>query len=146
MLPNESSKIIPESERLTWDLFHLYPHLCSSLPFIIFSPFMRNNFYGHYIVSTFIWILNLVCSHIPGLYSLSTFSVAHIFHIITIWLFHILFISLSPPSPECELLHGGELVSINICIHRAWVYSPCTFPWNEWVWPCFFIDLWWISM
>ena len=67
-----------------------------------------------------IWILSLCGNIFLGCILCPPFLWFIFFHLVTIWLFHILFISLSPSPPDCELLHRREVASL-ICIHRAWL-------------------------
>lgn len=119
---NESSKIIP----WVWKThLRFIPSLSSSLLLLALhyiQPFWGTIFTGHYIVSTPHMNSKSECNIFLGCILCPPFLWLIFFHIITIWLFHILFISLSPPSPECELLHGGELVSL-ISVSTGLAYS-----------------------
>lgn len=146
MLPMSPAKLSRESERLTWDLFHLYPHLCSSLSFIIFSPFEGTIFTVTTFVSTPHMNSKSRCNIFLGCILSVHLSVAHIFSY-----YHDLIVSYFIYKPVSSFTRvwaspWRRTCLTNICIHRAWLIVGVQNLHGMNGWPCFFIDLWWISM
>ena len=130
---NESSKIILWVWKTHLRFIPFYPHLCSSLSFIIFSPFEGHFFMVTTLSQCPIWILSLCGNIFLGCILCPPFLWFIFFHLVMIWLFHILLKSLSPSPPDCELLHRREVASLISASTEPGLWLDTKSLWNEWV-------------